>query len=81
MMATDPSEAADSSRILPAIRQQFSEPDIWMLGGSIYHLCLNDILANLSPEEDRSLLSSLLVLDDMLAETGDCHYAACIAER
>lgn len=80
MVSDDQSQAPDSSRIIQSIKRTFPSPDIWILGGCIYHLCLNDLLANFHPEEDASLLASLLVMDDLLIDSGDYHYAACIAE-
>lgn len=50
-----------------------------MFGGVIYHLALNDVLANLDPERDAPLLESLLLLDLALAELGENQYAACLA--
>jgi SAM-dependent methyltransferase len=79
MIALDPSEAAASEDILPAIRRHFPEARIWMLGGAIYHLALNDVLANFDPARDAPLLESLLLLDLALAELGESQYAACLA--
>jgi SAM-dependent methyltransferase len=79
MIAVDPSEAASSQSILPAIRQYLPTPTIWMLGGAIYHLALNDVLANMDPEQDAGMLEALLVLETALIELGECQYAACIA--
>lgn len=79
MIALDPSEAATSEAILPAIRQHFPDARIWMLGGAVYHLALNDVLANLDPARDGPLLESLLLLDLALAELGENQYAACLA--
>jgi len=79
MIALDPSEAATSEAILPAIRQHFPDARIWMLGGAIYHLALNDVLANLDADRDGPLLEALLLLDLSLAELGENQYAACLA--
>jgi predicted O-methyltransferase YrrM len=81
MIASDPSEAADSARILPALRAMLPQPSIWLLGGTIYHLALSDVLGNFHPMHDMSLLESLLVLDEALIEMGESHYAACLAAR
>jgi len=78
-IATDPSEAADSDRILPALKYYLSEPKIWYLGGTIYHLALSDVLANLDPVDDAGLLETLLVLEGALIELGENHFAVCIA--
>ena len=79
MIALDPSEAATSEAILPAIRRHLPDARVWMLGGAIYHLALNDVLANLDAERDGPLLEALLLLDLSLAELGENQYAACLA--
>lgn len=79
MVALDPSEAADSESILPAIRHFLPDARVWMLGGAIYHLALNDVLANFDTERDMPLLDSLLLLDLALSELGESQYAACLA--
>lgn len=77
MDAIDPSEAADSSAILPAIQKTFVEPFIIPTGGLIYHLCLNDIIINIS--EGSELLEYLLKLDDETIQMGMLHYAFALA--
>jgi SAM-dependent methyltransferase len=79
MIEIDPSEAADSENILPSIRAVMPNPAIWLLGGSIYHLALNDVLANVDPERDAATLESLLILEAALIELGETHYAAALA--
>lgn len=79
MIDADPSEAGDSESILPAIRSLMPNPAIWLLGGSIYHLALNDVFANMDPERDAGMLEALLVLELALIERGESHYAAAIA--
>ncbi|MEH2928950.1 class I SAM-dependent methyltransferase [Candidatus Ventrimonas sp. KK005] len=73
MNNTDPSEAADSQSIIPAIEKVFSKPLIIPTGGLIYHLCLNDILVNI--EEDSNLLKYLLKMDDETIKMGMTQYA------
>lgn len=79
MIEVDPSEAADSESILKAIRTHLPDPTIWMLGGAIYHLALNDVLANIDPEQDAGVLETLLLLETALIELGESQYAACLA--
>jgi SAM-dependent methyltransferase len=81
MIAADPSEAADSGRILERVRTLLPNPSIWMLGGCIYFIALNDVLANVDLEHDSELLESLLILDLALSELGENLYAACISVR
>ncbi len=66
MMATDPTEAADSGAILAAVRRWFPDATVIATGGLIYHLALNDVLANFSGPDDAWLLGLLLTMDEQL---------------
>ncbi len=79
MLQTDPSEAADSSRILNCVRKRFPRAEITLTGGTIYHLALSDVLVNFSYPEDSELLNRLLNLDDMCIAGGETHYATALA--
>lgn len=76
----DPSEAADSENIIPSIYKYFPNAEVKKTGGCIYHLALAKVLANFQGN-DEPLLKSLLLLDEMLAESGCNHYALAIAQR
>jgi SAM-dependent methyltransferase len=75
---SDPSEAADSSRILSCVKRRFPSAEITLTGGVIYHLSLSDVLANFT-EDDRPLLDRLLVVDDLCTAAGETHYATALA--
>lgn len=79
MIRIDPSEAADSDNIIPAIEKCFPSAFIQRTGGDIYHLGLSDILINF--EEDAPELAYALVLDDAIVEMGERHYAVAIAQK
>ncbi|MDE7241561.1 class I SAM-dependent methyltransferase [Desulfovibrio sp.] len=79
MMHYDPSEAADSENILPAIREHFPGAPVIPLGGVVYNLALMDILTNIP--EDCGLLRDLLAIDDEANDRGLFHYAFCMAEK
>lgn len=81
MCETDPSEAADSDQILPAIRRHFPEATIRPTGGVVYHLALNPIMHNFHPRKDRALLGILMLLDDQCIVAGDTQYAAAIGQK
>jgi len=81
MMAADPTEAADSGRILAAVMVAFPQARLIPTGGIIYHLALNDVLANFGEEEDQAMLESLLLLDEILARNGHTQYAVAIARK
>lgn len=79
MMRTDPSEAADSANILPAVKKHFPQANIIPLGGIVYNLALMDILTNIP--EDCGLLNDLLAIDDEANDHGLFHYAFCLTEK
>lgn len=79
VMQDDPSEAADSENIIPAIRHVFPHAEIVTLGGVIYDLALLDVLTNI-PEES-PLLQSLLALDDDADSHGLFHYAFTLTPK
>lgn len=79
MIEEDPSEAADSESIIPAIYDTFDNPFVVNTGGVIYHTCLNNILQNI-PERSE-MLEYLLRLDDEIAEHGYTQYAFVLAKK
>jgi len=81
VMALDPSEAADSGRIVDAIVRMFPNAEIIPTGGALYHLALNDIFCNFSTQDDLALLRQILLLDKLLAEKGTTHYSVAFARK
>lgn len=79
MLKNDPSEAADSEAILPAIHYIFKEPLVIPTGGIIYHLALQFILENIP--EDGELLTYLLQLDSEVVQMGMTCYAFALAVK
>jgi SAM-dependent methyltransferase len=77
---SDPSEAADSSRILECVKARFPSAEIVLTGGAIYHLALSDILAHFA-EEEMGLLARLLAVDDLCTAIGETHYAVALATK
>jgi SAM-dependent methyltransferase len=75
----DPSEAADSGRILDAVRSVFSNVNIIPTGGAIYHTATNDILAYIPDESP--FIGELLALDDFMIEMGVTMHAVALAIR
>lgn len=72
VIASDPSEAARSSEILPVIAQHFEIIDIKGYGGAILHQLLYDIAGNFCEENAGSLahLRRLFELEDELTASG-----------
>lgn len=79
VIKSDPSEAADSENIIPAVCDTFDSPLIVNTGGMIYHTCLNEILQNI-PEESE-ILEYLLGIDDEITEHGYTQYAFILAQK
>jgi len=80
MLAADPSEAADSGNILPALRQIFPDAQILLTGGVVYNLALKDIIANFG-DTDADRLQALLDYDAELATQGQTQYACAFASK
>ncbi|MBN2793027.1 methyltransferase domain-containing protein [Trichloromonas sp.] len=83
LAVSDPSECADSGRIIDAVKEHFPDASITFTGGTIYNSSLNDILANFDEENetDRCILLLLLQLDKECAFSGESHYAFAMAEK
>jgi SAM-dependent methyltransferase len=81
MIRIDPSEAPDSENILPAIQDLLPGADLWLLGGVIYHIGLNDVIANFRLPEDKPLLDIAMLLDEALSMAGHNHFAVCIYRK
>jgi SAM-dependent methyltransferase len=82
LIEQDPTEAADSERILPAVRQYFPGVMITLTGGVIYHSGLNDVLANFDDDGlDVEILAQVLLVDEMLARAGHTQYAVALARK
>lgn len=79
MKQIDYSEAADSENIIPAIKEVFQNPFIAYTGGTIFHICLNDILQNIPENSD--LLNHLLEIDSAAADHGIGQYAFILAQK
>jgi SAM-dependent methyltransferase len=83
MIELDPSEAADSSNIIPSLKDLFAGAKIVLTGGALYHLGLSGVYANLrmDNEEDVRILDMALLMDDLMIGLGESHYAVAIARK
>ena len=79
MIAVDPSEAADSGSIIPALREMFPGVHVIATGGVVYNLALKDAIANFDDTRDAALLQDLLEFDARLAAEGHTQYACAFA--
>ena len=82
LIQRDPTEAADSDRIIEAIKINFSDYDIKYLGGIIFQLALNGIVCHFieNPHTEK-LLESFLVVDELLSDNGLNNFAAVLATK
>lgn len=78
MIRKDPSEAADSINILPAINQHFPDMRIVPLGGIIYMMALGDVAPFVKGPEQLSWLKASLCLDRVMSNAGRNYFAAGI---
>lgn len=81
MIERDPSEAADSERILPSLAEHFPQAVVRKTGGVVYHLALHEALHNFDPVKDKKLLQLLLLIDEQCIAAGDTHYAAALGQK
>lgn len=81
MIEDDPSEAADSGRILDAVQKYFPDARIKITGGVIYHLGLSDMINNFDENkaEDQLLLKLLMLIDELCVDLGETHYGTALA--
>lgn len=81
MLATDPTEAADSDNILPSLMEAFPGAQTLFTGGVVYSLALQDVIANFDDVKDAALLQKLLEYDAELAAGGQTLYACAFARK
>ncbi len=79
LIQSDPSEAADSERIIECVLKHFPDSEITLTGGVVYHLALSDILHNFDESQDQHLLDLLMMIDDLSTEIGETHYGVALA--
>lgn len=79
MLQTDPSEAADSANILPAIWKYFQNPKIVMLGGTVHMLLLDRMIQNIP--DNSETMNRLIKADDEANHQGMSLYAFILAKK
>lgn len=80
IIASDPTECADSEAIIPALHEYFPLLDLRLTGGAVYHLALNDVFHNFVPGADDPLLDALMLLDAECARNGMTQYGVALGE-
>jgi SAM-dependent methyltransferase len=81
LRAADPSEAADSDRIVPRALAHFPYGRWTMLGGVIYATGLSDIVGNFERLNRLDLLHACLLADQALSALGENHYGFFISRK
>jgi len=78
MIKADPTEAAESGKIIPCIRQLLPGAKIIPTGGSIYHTGMNDVIGNINLNTHIHIIEFGLLLDRLLLEFDEFQYAVCV---
>jgi hypothetical protein len=73
MVVRDPSEAIESSKILPLLKTNFTVVEQKGYGGTILHLLFNEIAHHfVSPDaEGERLLKMCFSIEDLMLESGE----------
>lgn len=81
VVAIDPSEAVDSSRILPMLGQRFEVVAQRPYGGALLHVLLADVAQNFLDEQAKPWLRALIDAEDELDRLGQLeqHFSCVIA--
>ena len=79
LVDNDPSEAADSERIVDALYKYFPNVEFRATGGVVYHLALSDMLHNFNEETDKALIDLLMLIDELCIRLGQTHYGVALA--
>ena len=79
MIEKDPSEAADSERILDSVRHTFPDADIRLTGGVVYSMAFNDIIHHMKWDPLDPIIALGMLLDFEAADNGLTHYATAVS--
>jgi 2-polyprenyl-3-methyl-5-hydroxy-6-metoxy-1,4-benzoquinol methylase len=79
----DPSECADSGRILSSIREVFPDAEIRLTGGHVYNGALDGLFGNfdISDPTHEAFLRVMMILDEQLAKQGLTQFAVAWARK
>ena len=75
----DPSEAADSDRIIDSVYKYFPNAVIKNTGGLVYHLVLSDMIHNFDEKNDKIIIELLMIIDELYSKLGQNHYGVALA--
>ena len=77
----DPTECADSARMLHAFKESFHGGLIIPTGGLVYHTALNDVIGNINETRHAHIMKLLLLLDDMTITHGLSQYCVMVGDK
>jgi SAM-dependent methyltransferase len=77
----DPSEAADSERILGALDAVFPDRELFRVSSGVTVFALSDIASRILDEQHRDLIARTVELDNQLMEEGYTGYAGALAQK
>ena len=81
VVRVDPSEAADSANIVPALLETFPDADLVRISGGLFQAGLHDIMGNFDPERDAGLLNLLWAHERTLIAHGHLNWAQALARK
>ena len=82
VIATDPTEAADSAAIIPALHQIFPDSlELIPTGGLAYLICLDELFENFNTETELRQLQDLLAADASWGREQETAYAVAFAVK
>lgn len=81
MIEMDPTEAADSGRILRCLKARVPDAEVINTGGAIYVVGLQHIYPNFTEVDDLPILHSGLLVDRALTELGETLYAVATGRK
>jgi SAM-dependent methyltransferase len=81
VIRVDPSEAADSANIVPALLESFPDADIVRVSGGLFQAGLHDIMGNFDPERDAAVLNLLWAHERTLVAHGHLNWAQALARK
>jgi SAM-dependent methyltransferase len=79
----DPSECADSGRILSSIKEVFPHAEIRLTGGHVYNGALDGLFGNFDIDDPthEAFLRVLMILDEQFAKQGLTQFAVAWAKK
>jgi len=81
IIATDPSECADSASILPAISEIFPDHQVIKTGGAAYFYAMMHTFQNFTSETDVALLTTILNADREITHRTESQFAVVLAVK